>query len=210
MSCKVYRPDEAAPVAAIAWRPAGGSAEQMSPKRHSGLEGDSEINSRIQSAYQQGHAAGETAGSERAAQRLDPVFAGLSGMIQELSGTRKRLRMEAEGDTVRLALAIARRVLHRELATDPEAILGLVKAAFEKLNARETHRLLVSPADAAVIQEHRSRLDLPPGLEIHADASLTQGSVIFETPRGDLDASVGTQLLEIERGLADVMKRRAK
>jgi flagellar assembly protein FliH len=211
MSSKVYRPDEGAPLAAIAWRPAGGSASQVSAKRPgAGLEGDPEINSRVQSAYHQGHAAGEAAGAERAAQRLDPVFAGLSGMIQELSGTRKRFRMEAEGDTVRLAVAIARRVLHRELATDPEAILGLVKAAFEKLNARETHRLLISPADAAVLQEHRSRLDLPQGLEIHADASLTEGSVIFETSRGDLDASVGTQLLEIERGLADVMKRRAK
>jgi flagellar assembly protein FliH len=211
MSCKVYRPEQAAPVAAVAWRPAGGSAAQVSPKRSgAGLEGDPEINSRVQSAYQQGHAAGEAAGAERAAQRLDPVFAGLSGMIQELSGTRRRLSLEAEGDTVRLAVAIARRLLHRELATDPEAILGLVKAAFEKLNARETHRLLVSAADAAVLQDHRSRLDLPPGLEIHADASLTQGSVIFETSRGDLDASVGTQLLEIERGLADVIKRRMK
>jgi flagellar assembly protein FliH len=211
MSSKVYRPDEAAPLGAIAWRPAGGSAAPMSPKRPgTGLEGDPDINSRIQSAYQQGHAAGEAAGAERAAQRLDPVFAGLSGMIQELSCTRKRLRVEAEGDTVKLAVAIARRVLHRELATDPEAILGLVKAAFERLNARETHRLLVSPADAAVLQEHRSRLDLPPGLEIQVDASLTQGSAVFETPRGDLDASVGTQLLEIERGLADVMKRRMK
>src|SRR5437660_1256047 len=168
------------------------------------------MDERVQTAYQQGHAVGEAAGAQRAAQRLDPVFAGLSSVIQELSGARKRLRMEAEEDTVRLAVAIARRVLHRELATDPEAILGLVKAAFAKLNARETHRLRVSPADAAAMEEHRSRLELPPGLEIHADPSLTQGTAIFETSRGDLDASIGTQLFEIERGLADVMRRRAK
>jgi len=32
--------------------------------------------------------------------------------------------------------------------------------------------------------------------------------VIFETSRGDLDASIDTQLGEIERGLADVVRRR--
>jgi flagellar assembly protein FliH len=109
---------------------------------------------------------------------------------------------------MKLAIAIARRVLYRELATDPEAILGLVNAAFNKLNARETHRLRVSPRDAAVIEEHRLKLQFPPALEIAADGSLTPGSAIFETSRGDLDASVDTQLAEIDRGLTDVLKRR--
>ena len=100
-------------------------------------------------------------------------------------------------------------MLHRELATDPEAILGLVIAAFQKLNIRETHRLRLSPADAGTLQQYRERLDLPPGLEILADSSLPAGSAIFETSRGDLDASVNTQLAEIERGFADVIRRRA-
>ena len=45
-------------------------------------------------------------------------------------------------------------------------------------------------------------------LEIAPDGSLTPGSVIFETSRGDLDASVDTQLAEIDRGLTDALKRR--
>jgi flagellar assembly protein FliH len=132
----------------------------------------------------------------------------LNTMIAELASLRKRVRAEAEDDAVKLAIAIARRVLYRELATDPEAILGLVKAAFSKLNARETHRLRVSPADAAVIQEYRAKLQIPPGLEIVPDGSLTPGSAIFETSRGDLDASIETQLSEIDRGLTDTLNRR--
>ena len=38
---------------------------------------------------------------------------------------------------------------------------------------------------------------------------LTQGSAVFETSRGELDASVDTQLAEIERGLTDVLERRS-
>jgi flagellar assembly protein FliH len=169
-----------------------------------------QIEQRIKTAYRQGCAAGEAAAAQQASERLEPVLAALNGIVHELAGARKRFRVEAEEDTVKLAIAIARRVLYRELSTDPEAILGLVIAAFQKLNARETHRLRVSPVDAPALEENRARLELTPGLEIAPDASLARGSAIFETSRGELDASVDTQLAEIQRGLADVMRRRAK
>ena len=206
MSSRLLRSQDAVAAEPIAWRQSGPSARPRVFDFRGDPEGAAEA--RIQAAFEQGHAAGEAAGAQRAAQRLDPVFSGLSSVIQELAAIRPRLRQEAEEDTVRLAVAIARRVLYRELATDPDAILGLVKAAFSKLNARETNRLRVSPADAAVIQESRARRDLPENLEIYPDASLAQGSAVFETSRGDLDASVDTQLAEISRGLADVMRRR--
>ena len=39
------------------------------------------------------------------------------------------------------------------------------------------------------------------------DPSREVGSIVFETQRGDLDASVESQLNEIERGLADRLRR---
>ncbi len=215
MSSKILRPEDGVETAPISWRPAGGqtaqahrprSVESPTELRVSELQQEAEV--RVRAAYNQGLAAGEAAAAQRTQQKLDPVLNGLNTVIAELAGMRKRVRAEAEDDAMKLALAIARRVLYRELATDPEAILGLVKAAFSKLNARETHRLRVSPSDAITIEEHRAKLQLPPGLEIAADRSLTPGSAIFETSRGDLDASVDTQLGEIDRGLTDVMKRR--
>jgi flagellar assembly protein FliH len=140
---------------------------------------------------------------------VDPVVASLSGVIAELAGMRKHFRAQAEGDTVALAIAIARRVVNRELTADPEAILGLVKAAFQKCDARETHKLRVSPQDEEVVRGQRDRLNLPPGVEIVSDGALARGSAIFETSRGDLDASVNAQLGEIERGLVDVLRRRS-
>ncbi len=199
---------------AIAWRIAGTLpvptrevAKSASPESRP-ADRQEENDALTRAAYNQGMAAGEASARERAQQKLDPVLNGLNSMIAELAASRKRVRAEAEDDAVKLAIAIARRVLYREIATDPEAILGLVKAAFSKLNARETHRLRVSPADAAMVQEHRAKLQLPPALEIYPDGSLSSGSAIFETSRGELDASVDTQLSEIERGLTDTLKRR--
>jgi flagellar assembly protein FliH len=209
MSSKLLRAGDAA--AAVAWRPGPADAPRTFAPRGApgaGDEGDT-LDARIQAAHQQGRTEAETAANQRAIQKAEPVIAALHRIVQELAGTRTSFRAEAEHDTVQLAIAIARRVLHRELSTDPEAILGVVMAAFQKLTARETHRLRVSPSDAAAIQEHRSRLDLPPALEIVSDASLSPGSAIFETSRGELDASIGTQLAEIEHGFTDIVRRRA-
>jgi flagellar assembly protein FliH len=159
-------------------------------------------------AYGRGFAAGEAAAAQPAQARLEPALAAFQSMVAELAGMRMNLRAETEGAAVTLALAVARRVLYWEIATDPEAILGLVKAALQKCDARETQRLRVSPQDAETIREHKSSLNLPPALEILADGNLTRGSAIFETTRGDLDASVDAQLAEIERGFADLLKRR--
>jgi flagellar assembly protein FliH len=166
------------------------------------------VQARLESTRQQARAEGEAAGLARAGQRLDPVIASFQAMMADLAGQRARVRAEAEVDTVKLALAIAHRVLYRELSIDPDAILGLVKAAFGKLSARETHRLRVCPEDAAAMEENRGRLELPARVEIARDPSLARGSAVFETSRGEMDASIDTQLVEIERGLTDIMKRR--
>ena len=206
MSSKLYRAGQG--VVTESWR---GGGHPVNPAASSFVisppPGDAQA--RLQSAQQQAYAAGEAAGAQKAAERLAPIAASLNAMIQELGGMRARVRQEAEESLVTLAIAIARRVLHREIATDPEAILGLVKSAAEKLNAREMRRLRVAPPDAAILQQN-VRSNLPQGLEIVADTSLPPGSAVFETSRGDLDASIGTQLDEIERGLTDLVRRRGQ
>ena len=107
----------------------------------------------------------------------------------------RRLRREAEADLVKLSLAIARRVLRRELAVDPDALHGLVLAALEKLEAQEI-RARPRPPFA------RRRCGTPacenapaaPASRWCRIASREPGAVVFETERGNLDASVDSQL----------------
>jgi flagellar assembly protein FliH len=198
----------------IAWRAAGagwgGVASPQAGKALSAGESpalglsDADLQARLQVAYRQGEAAGARAATER----LTVPLASLGQMTRELAALAPRVRAEAELAVVQLAVAIARRVLHREISTNPTALLGVVKSACERLNARELSRLRAAPPDASLLQEHRAAIGLPPGLEIVADPGLAPGCAIFETVRGEMDASVETQLDEIERGLADRMRRR--
>src|SRR5579883_1723643 len=212
MSSRLVRPGDPSARQAMAWRaPIRGETRVAEPRRAEGAteaEIKREMEARAQAAYQQGFAAGQASGIQQASERIEPAAAALNRIVAELTSVRKKFRADAEQDTVALAIAIARRVLHRELATDPEAILGLVMAAFQKLNARETLRL--RPSDAALIDEHRARLQFPETLQVIADKSLPPASAVFETSRGEMDASADTQLAEIERGLTDLVRRRTQ
>jgi flagellar assembly protein FliH len=152
---------------------------------------------------------GEAAGRSRAAAELQPVMERLARSIDDLAQLRPRLRREAEGDMLRLSLAIARRIMRREMSVDPGAMHGLVLGALEKLQSQEIHRVRVHPSRAAAV-EACLRQNVPgTGVEVVADPSREPGAVVFETTRGNLDASIDCQLQEIERGLADRLNRQS-
>jgi flagellar assembly protein FliH len=164
----------------------------------------------LQDAYQQGFVAGQATAAQRAGELAAPVLTNFGNIARQLADERKNARQEAEEPMVKLAIAVARRILHREIATDPSAILGLVRSGIERLNLRETHRLRLSPGDAQITIDNRNDMGLPPAIEIIADPTLLPGSAVFETSRGEFDISAHTQLEEIERGFADLIVKRRR
>ncbi len=156
-------------------------------------------------AHRDGLAQGHTEGEQRAMAELAPLMERFARTIADLSGTRDAFRREAEEDVVRLALGVARRILHRELSIDPEALTGVIHVALGKFESRELHRVLVSPEDHSAIAAALQSLKLPKRVEVIADPTLERGAALFETVKGTLDASVETQLDEIERGFLDVL-----
>jgi flagellar assembly protein FliH len=172
-------------------------------------EWQTECDGRVQAAQAAGFREGEAAGRTRAATEIQPVMERLARSIEEIGQLRPRLRREAEADMVRLALAIARRVLRRELAVDPDAMHGLVLGALEKLQSQEISRVRVHPSHAAQITAYLRKAVSSMNVEVVADSAREPGTVIFETPRGDLDASVDSQLQEIERGLVDRLRKQS-
>lgn len=165
-----------------------------------------ELEQRANAAYRRGFEEGQAAGRRSFATEVEAMQGKLARAIEELTGLRARSRREAEQDTVALALAVARRILHRELTVAPEALLGLVKAALEKMESREIHRVRVARSDAAAVRQFFDRMGPPQRVEVMADPALAPGSVRIESSGGMLDASVDTQLDEIERGFADLVR----
>ena len=161
---------------------------------------------RIEEAHRRGFVEGEARGRQTASQQVQAAVERLARSAAEFLALRPQARREAEEDVVQLALAVARRVLRRELTVDPGAILGLVKAAMEKLDARDLRKIRAHPETAALLGKYLQDAGLPERVEIVPDGALEKGAAILETGRGSLDASVDTQVAEIERGFADLMR----
>jgi flagellar assembly protein FliH len=204
---RVLRDDELSAVTPIWWRDHTPKREspppprKETPKPHAApVEVDRERIER--DAYQRGFADGSGVGKEQGSAELQPVLERVSRCLIELSTVRGRMRREAEKDLVKLSIAIARRVLHRELTLDPESIAGLIKVALDKLESRELCRVRVHPDQEPLV---RGLLDRFSGskVELIPDNTLNKGDVLLDTASGTIDASVDSQLREIERGLAD-------
>ena len=204
----------------IAWRSVGSNEEhpvkhepagayvppQASEGARNRRSGD-DVEQKIVAAHQQGVQEGQASARQELGAHVEAMHVRMARAIEEMSGMRQRFRQEAEEDVVKLALAIARRILHRELTVAPEALLGLVKAALEKIEAREVHTVRIRPEDAPMVKQFLGKLGLPQRVEVVSDPGLERGAAIFDSSRGALDASVETQLSEIERGLADLVRR---
>jgi flagellar assembly protein FliH len=161
---------------------------------------------KAQEQRQAGYREGLAEGERRGAASVEPAVRQLAAAIEQLATLRGRLRQAAEADVVKLALAIARRILRRELSLDPGALEALVRHSLEKLNLRDLARVRVHPDHLAMLRNLMAERRVA-SLAVEPDASLAPGSVIFETPLGTLDASIESQLAEIERGLTDRLFR---
>jgi flagellar assembly protein FliH len=163
--------------------------------------------SRLDQARREAFVEGVAAGRQQAEEQIRPAMEGLAQTLAEFSRLKEVIRDQATEDLIHLAVSIAARVIHREVVVDPDALAGLVKAAFMKVQSREINRVRLHPALEGLVRKSLEQCGAPKNLVLAPDPGLKSGEVFFETAQGILDASVETQLGEIERGLIDKLDR---
>lgn len=116
-------------------------------------------------------------------------------------------RVEAE--VVGLALAIARKILHREAQVDPLLLAGVVRVGLDKVAAGTHVRLRVHPDQIPSWQGFfAQQTELRSVPELMGDATLELGHCRLETELGSTDLTLETQLKEIEQGFFDLLAQR--
>jgi flagellar assembly protein FliH len=158
-------------------------------------------------AYARGRREAEAEANQRLNTTMQNTAERMAQSVKQLADLRPRLCKEAEADLLRLSLAIAQRILHRELNIDPTALQALVKLSLDRLGRQEQIRVRVTPALADSVRAILGKLSSRPP-DVAPDSALEAGGLIFETTRGQLDASIHSQLDEIERGLIDHLENR--
>jgi flagellar assembly protein FliH len=130
----------------------------------------------------------------------------VSQALEDFGRERKTYFERAESEVVQLALAIARKILHREAQIDPLFLTGVVRVALEKVAATSSVRLRVAENDVFKWRQIVAALKgVQPQPEVVGDPTLPNGRCIMETDVGSTQISLDTQFREVERGLLDLL-----
>lgn len=129
--------------------------------------------------------------------------------IEEILDTAKRKRDQiikaAEEEVVNLAVLVAGKVIKREVKEDKQVAASNVKEALKKLTAKEEITIRVNIDEVAVVEEHKDEfLAQAKGLRtitFKEDSSIERGGCRIDTDFGSIDATISTQIEEIEKGL---------
>ncbi len=207
MSSRLIRGDLSARVEPCRWTsvdalpPVDSIVEPSADSTGDGQEADCER--RENEAFERGVATGESAAEEQFTARLLGIEERMARAIEAMASLEEQIVRDCRADLVALAFGIARRVLHRELTLDPDAVRGIVSASIEKLGSRTPNRVRVHPSQGAPLRAILAERPGAANVEVAESAGLEPGDMIFETDTGHLNASIDAQLEEIRNGLAD-------
>jgi flagellar assembly protein FliH len=125
-------------------------------------------------------------------------------LLSSFAQARDQYLQVVEQEVVRLALAIAARILRREAQMDPLLLTGAVRVALGQLSGSTEVKLQVP---AAELELWKTAIALIPNLALKptviAGEEMRLGDCRIETTQGSVDLGIRSQLGEIERGFFD-------
>jgi flagellar assembly protein FliH len=168
---------------------------------------EQEIQKRSEDAYRIGIEDGKKLGYEDARNELKESFQSFNNMLNELCMQKDQLLKNAESLLIKLAINIARTLVHQEISVDKKVVGNIVKAALKWADDRNRIHVKVNPSDWEIInslqKDLKDQLHGIQAFEIKEDAFVSPGGCIIETDSGLIDAQINTQLEEISHRLIE-------
>jgi len=164
---------------------------EVSAQADAATDPASERQAALDAALKQAQAAGRLEGLRAGRAEVAAESARMKALADSYANMLDNLDFRLADMLLELALDVARQVVIGELAVHPERILDVVKLALNQMaeSSREA-RLLLNPADAALIRPHLEQILDKNRLRLVEDARIVRGGCLIETPQGDLDATL--------------------
>jgi flagellar assembly protein FliH len=160
----------------------------------------------LEDARRTAHAESRAEAEREFAERLAGERVSIAQLAEQFARERLRYFAAVEVEVVKLSLAIAARVLHREAKMEPLILSGAVRVALEQIQGNGEAILHVPEGDVAAWRE---RFNVGTTvLRIAPDGHLQMGTCLLETPVGTVNFGLEAQLEEIERGFFDLLRHR--
>jgi flagellar assembly protein FliH len=126
-------------------------------------------------------------------------------LLADLAEKIARENTETNGvlarEAVDLALEIARRILRRQLAADPHAIVRALEVLLLKLAGTAALRVTVNPADAVVLRDQPEILARLHVTSLEEDRRIERGGCLVRADQQEWDATLAGELAALEEAI---------
>ncbi len=148
--------------------------------------------------YSQGFKEGSRQGYAENVQALQKQAAAFVSLMDALSQPFKDLDAEVEKELVKLAMAIARQIIHREIKLDPGQVIATVREAIKALPlSAQKISLYLHPEDAELVRSALSLDEMSPAWRIVEDPFITHGGCKVDSEVSHIDATVENRLAAV-------------
>ncbi len=191
--------------------PTTAAPPQASPQAHEPQAPVVDLAQIEKTAYETGFRQGEKAGLAIAEKKIEVNMRRYSEAILALGKLRSQLYSQVEREVVKLALEVAKKVVHREIQADRDVIQTLVKVALSHVAEKSAVTVHLHPVDYNYLLEHRTELtrgaDDGRDIMLLADKSIDRGGCLIKTECGDIDARIEEQFRELDRSFFEGLKK---
>jgi flagellar assembly protein FliH len=160
----------------------------------------------VQAAWTRGYAVGVAEAASGAEAGVQSALKALQGVVEHLEFARASMERDWKPNLFSLALAIARKLVQREVRAEPEIVLELVNRAIQLIPLDTTLEIRLNPSDLAVLGDRLERaLPADRALSVRwvSDPSLDHGAFVIETPQRVVDGRADVALRTLYDRLDD-------
>lgn len=155
-----------------------------------------------QQARQEGFQQGLQEGRESGREELLNSVRCLEQILKTLDKPLEELDDSVEQQLAQLAMLVARQLVRRELKTDPEQIVGIVREALALLPVAVCDvQLALNPEDAGIVREALSLHEGEQAIRIMEDPVQSRGGCRVVTRTSQIDATIETRLNSVIAGV---------
>jgi len=148
--------------------------------------------------FEKGHEAGQKAGLEAGQQQINQKIATLQQIMTTLNTPLLDLDQEVEDDLISLVMTMTRQLVRRELKTQPEHVIGAVRAAMAVLPINDRKlKIHLHPQDVELVKTGLSIENEDSNWQWLEDPLLTRGGVKLVTANTTVDATVEARLSSV-------------
>lgn len=159
---------------------------------------------------QRGYSEGFENGHKEAKAAAQAIIDEAAEIRSFLDQRKESLYNEVEEQVIDLVLDISKKIIGDELTQNKDAIFLLIKQSLDRCAFKNKLIIRVSSNDYEYVCQNKEKIGkLVEGIsdfEVYLDLSLGQGGCVIETSSGEVNASIETQLKELEKAFLFMLR----